>query len=183
MPSRARMSILVARSLRATKNWTTLNHEASRKLIERMAQDPDQLRGYLNLIFVGRCLETRGRPRYQYCRRRSLRRGCPRYSASIPHCHDVRDHWQTQLVLPNFPSSGCLSYTGSPRVAWGLWPAAAGATQALLLGHPFNNDPKMPTAAEKTSVAQEPPAPASWSRRIVLKKCVFRIPKTLSTAN
>jgi phosphate transport system protein len=25
-----------------------------------MAQDPDQLRGYLNLIFVGRCLERVG---------------------------------------------------------------------------------------------------------------------------
>ena len=37
-----------------------LNHEASRKLIERMAKDPDQLRGYLNLIFVGRCLERVG---------------------------------------------------------------------------------------------------------------------------
>jgi len=37
-----------------------LNHAASRKLIERMAQDPDQLRGYLNLIFVGRCLERVG---------------------------------------------------------------------------------------------------------------------------
>src|SRR6267143_997009 len=37
-----------------------LNHEASRKLIERMAQDPDQLRGYLILIFVGRCLERVG---------------------------------------------------------------------------------------------------------------------------
>lgn len=37
-----------------------LNHSASRKLIERMAQDPDQLRGYLNLIFVGRCLERVG---------------------------------------------------------------------------------------------------------------------------
>lgn len=37
-----------------------LNHEASRRLIERMAQDPDQLRGYLNLIFVGRCLERVG---------------------------------------------------------------------------------------------------------------------------
>ncbi|HEU5246417.1 MAG TPA: phosphate signaling complex protein PhoU, partial [Candidatus Udaeobacter sp.] len=37
-----------------------LNHEASRKLIERMAQDPDQLRGYLNLIFIGRCLERVG---------------------------------------------------------------------------------------------------------------------------
>jgi phosphate transport system protein len=37
-----------------------LNRIASRKLIERMAQDPDQLRGYLNLIFVGRCLERVG---------------------------------------------------------------------------------------------------------------------------
>jgi phosphate transport system protein len=37
-----------------------LNRAASRKLIERMAQDPDQLRGYLNLIFVGRCLERVG---------------------------------------------------------------------------------------------------------------------------
>jgi phosphate transport system protein len=37
-----------------------LNHAASGKLIERMAQDPEQLRGYLNLIFVGRCLERVG---------------------------------------------------------------------------------------------------------------------------
>jgi phosphate transport system protein len=37
-----------------------LNHAASRKLIERMAQDPEQLRGYLNLIFIGRCLERVG---------------------------------------------------------------------------------------------------------------------------
>jgi phosphate transport system protein len=37
-----------------------LNRTASRKLIERMAQDPEQLRGYLNLIFVGRALERVG---------------------------------------------------------------------------------------------------------------------------
>src|SRR5438093_6216548 len=37
-----------------------LNRTASRKLIERMAQDPEQLRGYLNLIFIGRCLERVG---------------------------------------------------------------------------------------------------------------------------
>jgi phosphate transport system protein len=37
-----------------------LNHEASRKLIERMANDREQLRGYLNLIFIGRCLERVG---------------------------------------------------------------------------------------------------------------------------
>jgi phosphate transport system protein len=37
-----------------------LNQAASHKLIARMAQDPDQLRGYLNLIFVGRSLERVG---------------------------------------------------------------------------------------------------------------------------
>ncbi|HEY7001939.1 MAG TPA: phosphate signaling complex protein PhoU, partial [Candidatus Udaeobacter sp.] len=37
-----------------------LNQSASHKLVERMAQDPDQLRGYLNLIFIGRCLERVG---------------------------------------------------------------------------------------------------------------------------
>ena len=37
-----------------------LNRTASRKLVERMAQDPEQLRGYLNLIFIGRCLERVG---------------------------------------------------------------------------------------------------------------------------
>jgi len=36
------------------------NRAASRKLIERMAHDPEQLRGYLNLIFIGRCLERVG---------------------------------------------------------------------------------------------------------------------------
>jgi phosphate transport system protein len=37
-----------------------MNHSANRALIERMARDPDQLRGYLNLIFVSRCLERVG---------------------------------------------------------------------------------------------------------------------------
>jgi phosphate transport system protein len=37
-----------------------LNRQAGRKLVERMAQDPDQLRGYLNLIFISRCLERVG---------------------------------------------------------------------------------------------------------------------------
>jgi phosphate transport system protein len=37
-----------------------LNRTVSRKLIDRMAQDPDQLRGYLNLIFVARALERVG---------------------------------------------------------------------------------------------------------------------------
>jgi phosphate transport system protein len=37
-----------------------MNALASKQLIERMAEDPDQLRGYLNLIFVSRCLERVG---------------------------------------------------------------------------------------------------------------------------
>lgn len=37
-----------------------MNSSASRRLIERMAEDPSQLRGYLNLIFVSRCLERVG---------------------------------------------------------------------------------------------------------------------------
>ncbi len=37
-----------------------LNRSVSRRLIERMAQDPDQLRGYLNLMFISRHLERVG---------------------------------------------------------------------------------------------------------------------------
>ncbi len=37
-----------------------LNRSVSHKFVERMAQDPEQLRGYLNLIFVGRALERVG---------------------------------------------------------------------------------------------------------------------------
>jgi len=37
-----------------------MNKLANRQLIERMARDPEQLRGYLNLIFVSRCLERVG---------------------------------------------------------------------------------------------------------------------------
>ena len=37
-----------------------LNSSAGRRLIERMAEDPTQLRGYLNLIFISRCLERVG---------------------------------------------------------------------------------------------------------------------------
>jgi phosphate transport system protein len=37
-----------------------MNSAAGRHLIEQMAQDPDQLRGYLNLIFISRCLERVG---------------------------------------------------------------------------------------------------------------------------
>jgi phosphate transport system protein len=37
-----------------------MNRMAGRRLTERMAEDPSQLRGYLNLIFVSRCLERVG---------------------------------------------------------------------------------------------------------------------------
>jgi phosphate transport system protein len=37
-----------------------MNALMGKRLIERMAQDPEQLRGYLNLIFVSRCLERVG---------------------------------------------------------------------------------------------------------------------------
>ncbi|HUE62040.1 MAG TPA: phosphate signaling complex protein PhoU [Chthoniobacterales bacterium] len=37
-----------------------LNRVASRRLIQRMAEDPDQLRGYLNLMFIARHLERVG---------------------------------------------------------------------------------------------------------------------------
>jgi phosphate transport system protein len=37
-----------------------MNKMANRRLTERMADDPGQLRGYLNLIFISRCLERVG---------------------------------------------------------------------------------------------------------------------------
>ena len=42
------------------KDLDYMNKMANRKLTERMAQDRKQLRGYLNLIFVSRCLERVG---------------------------------------------------------------------------------------------------------------------------
>jgi len=37
-----------------------LNAQVSRRLVERMAQDPEELRGYLNLMFIARHLERVG---------------------------------------------------------------------------------------------------------------------------
>jgi len=42
------------------KDLDDMNRQANKRLIECMAQDPDQLRGYLNLIFVSRFLERVG---------------------------------------------------------------------------------------------------------------------------
>lgn len=37
-----------------------MNSQVSRQLIDRMARDPEQLRGYINLMFIGRHLERVG---------------------------------------------------------------------------------------------------------------------------
>jgi phosphate transport system protein len=37
-----------------------LNRQTSRQLVQRMAENPDQLRGYLNLMFIARHLERVG---------------------------------------------------------------------------------------------------------------------------
>jgi phosphate transport system protein len=42
------------------KQLDDMNAAANRQLTERMMQDPDQLRGYLNLILISRCLERVG---------------------------------------------------------------------------------------------------------------------------
>ena len=42
------------------KELDYMNKMANRKLTQRMADDPKQLRGYLNLIFISRCLERVG---------------------------------------------------------------------------------------------------------------------------
>ncbi len=56
-----REDIELGRGLKARdKALDEMNANASRKLIERMAQDPEQLRGYLNLMFIARHLERVG---------------------------------------------------------------------------------------------------------------------------
>jgi phosphate transport system protein len=42
------------------KDLDKMNASANRQLIDRMAEEPEQLRGYLNLIFISRCLERVG---------------------------------------------------------------------------------------------------------------------------
>ncbi|MGI8430932.1 MAG: phosphate signaling complex protein PhoU [Chthoniobacterales bacterium] len=56
-----REDIELGRGLKARdKKLDELNSNAGRQLIERMAQDPEQLRGYLNLMFIARHLERVG---------------------------------------------------------------------------------------------------------------------------
>jgi phosphate transport system protein len=56
-----REDVELARSLKPRdRTLDELNGTASRHLIERMAHDPEQLRGYLNLMFIARHLERVG---------------------------------------------------------------------------------------------------------------------------
>jgi len=56
-----REDIELGRSLKERdKKLDGLNRNVGRQFIERMAQDPEQLRGYLNLMFIARHLERVG---------------------------------------------------------------------------------------------------------------------------
>ena len=56
-----REDVELGRALKARdKALDEMNANANRRLIERMAQDPQQLRGYLNLMFIARHLERVG---------------------------------------------------------------------------------------------------------------------------
>jgi phosphate transport system protein len=57
----AREDVDLARAVVGQDNeLDRMNKMANRQLTQRMADDPSQLRGYLNLIFVSRCLERVG---------------------------------------------------------------------------------------------------------------------------
>ena len=60
MPMCAKTCNWRARLIPRDKALDEMNATAGRRLIERMAQDPDQLRGYLNLMFISRHLERVG---------------------------------------------------------------------------------------------------------------------------
>ena len=61
MEAYIREDVELARALKARdKVLDEMNNSASRRLIERMAHDPEQLRGYLNLMFIARHLERVG---------------------------------------------------------------------------------------------------------------------------
>ena len=56
-----REDVELAMTLKARdKTLDELNAKASKALIQRMAEDPEQLRGYLNLMFIARHLERVG---------------------------------------------------------------------------------------------------------------------------
>ena len=56
-----REDVELARGLKGRdKALDEMNASVGRTLTEKMASDPDQLRGYLNLMFIARCLERVG---------------------------------------------------------------------------------------------------------------------------
>jgi phosphate transport system protein len=56
-----REDVELGRGLKARdRTLDELNAQANRRLIERMAENPEQLRGYLNLMFIARHLERVG---------------------------------------------------------------------------------------------------------------------------
>ncbi|MEY2482417.1 MAG: phosphate transport system protein [Verrucomicrobiota bacterium] len=56
-----REDVELARGLKARdKVLDEMNSNVGRELTEKMARDPEQLRGYLNLMFIARCLERVG---------------------------------------------------------------------------------------------------------------------------
>ena len=56
-----REDVELARGLKARdKALDEMNSTVGRELTEKMASDPEQLRGYLNLMFIARCLERVG---------------------------------------------------------------------------------------------------------------------------
>ena len=103
------MSILAARVVPRDEKLDDLNRAASHKLVERMAQDPDQLRGYLNLIFIGRCLERVGDHATNIAEDAVYAAAAEDIRHPVPRCRNMRDQWRARPVLPNFPSSGCLN--------------------------------------------------------------------------
>ncbi len=76
-------NVALARGLKMRdKTLDEMNANVSRQLTECMAQDPDQLRGYLNLMFIARHSGAGGGSCDKYRRGRSFRRGSGGYPAS-----------------------------------------------------------------------------------------------------
>src|SRR5207247_2594613 len=77
--------------------------------LERMAHDPEQLRGYLNLIFIGRCFERVG----DHATNIAEDAVYAAAAEDIRHQPVVATTWRGQSrrvqLLRNFLSSGCVN--------------------------------------------------------------------------
>jgi len=98
------MSIVVCAVVTRDEKLDELNHEAQSQVIERMAKDPDQLRGYLNLILLAVPREG-GRHATILPKTTVYSRGCPRYRhpSSLPRREGP---WQDGSCLHSF-KHGC----------------------------------------------------------------------------